>query len=477
MDSYSPEWHSESEFYYPDEVDENVNTENTDKHEQVNEKSDKQQQFLAEVHDFIEEQRPENTEKKTLYDINVWKRYLTSAGEERNIEDIPAKDLNLHMSRFFMEIKKKDGDQYEPTTLTSFHRSLQRYLNDHGSTVNILKDQQFSLSREALSSRKRQLLRDFGKGNRPQAARPLTNAEEDLMFERGEFGDQDPEVLQRPVWWLLSLHFGFRARDESRKLKWGNVKLQSNGETGNEELVWTAERGSKCRNGEGPGRPFCPTAQASNNARCPIFFYKAFRSHRPTEMNNPESPFYLAIKHKRKPSDTVWYMNAPLGKNSIGKFLKMAAKRTGLQGNVTNHAVRKTSIGRLLDADVPANYVAQLSGHKNLKSLDSYKSASLLHQRKMSLVLSRSKHMEHTTSTTTSNELAVSTASASTTKPNSSVYPPDTPGAASAKGLFSGATIGKIEGCSFAFNLADDSNKDRKPRKRRIIVSDDSDSD
>ena len=64
MESNSPEWHSESEFYYPDETDENVNTGNTDKEEQVKEKTDKQQQFLAEVHDFIEEQKPENTKKK-----------------------------------------------------------------------------------------------------------------------------------------------------------------------------------------------------------------------------------------------------------------------------------------------------------------------------------------------------------------------------------------------------------------------------
>ena len=120
----------------------------------------------------------------------------------------------------------------------------------------------------------------------------MTDAEEDYMFEPGEFGDQDPEVLQRTVWWLLSLHFGIRARDESRKLSWGDVKLQINCETGNKKLVWNAERGSKCLNGEGPGRPFC-LAQASNNARCPVFFYKAFGSHRPTEMTNPESPFYL----------------------------------------------------------------------------------------------------------------------------------------------------------------------------------------
>lgn len=170
---------------------------------------------------------------------------------------------------------------------------------------------------------------------------------------------------------------------------------------------------SQC--GEGPGRPFCHTTPASNNTRCPVFFCKAFRGHCPTEMNKPESSFYLAIKYKRKrkTDDPVWYANAPLGKNSLGKFLKMAEKRTGFQGNVTNHAVRKTSIGCLLDADVPSNYVAQLSGHKKLKSLDSYKSASLNHQRKMSLVLSRSEHVQHNTSTTTREEIEASTASAS----------------------------------------------------------------
>ena len=227
---------------------------------------------------------------------------------------------------------------------------------------------------------------------------------------------------------------------------------------------------SQC--GEGPGRPFCPTTPASNNTRCPVFFCKAFRSHRLTEMNKPESPFYLAIKYKRKADDPVWYANA-----SLGKFLKMAAKRTGLQGNVTNHAVRKTSIGCLLDADVPSNYVAQLSGQKNLKSLDSYTSASLNHQRKISLVLSRSEHVQHNTSTTTREEIEASTASASKTKPNALLNSPVTPETASAKGLFSGATIGKIEGCSSTFSVVDGANKEKPPRKRHIIISDNSDSD
>ena len=89
---------------------------------------------------------------------------------------------------------------------------------------------------------KKAVITRFRPGNTPQAARLLTDAEEDLMFKRGEFGNKHLEVLQRTVRWLLSPHFEFQAPDESRKLNWGEVKLQINGEIGNEELVCTADR-------------------------------------------------------------------------------------------------------------------------------------------------------------------------------------------------------------------------------------------
>jgi len=47
-------------------------------------------------------------------------------------------------------------------------------------------------------------------------------------------------------------------------------------------------------------------------------------------------------------------------------------------------------------------------------------------------------------------------------------------------GVFSGACIGKIEGCSFTFNIhreKEESPKPAKSKNRRIIINDDSDSD
>ena len=346
--------------------------------------------------------------------------------------------------------------------MTCLQRSIQRYLNTHGSQANLIQGDEFKLSREVLSAKRKQLVVERGKGNRPQASREVTAVEEDKLFAEGEFGEHNPVALQRTVWWLLALHFGFRARDESRRLQWGDVSLETDPDTGNEMLVWKAERGSKTRQGQDKAsghRAFYPTAQATDNERCPVKYYKLFRSHRPIEMNQPEAPFYLAVKHQRKATDAVWYKKSPLGKNEIGKLLTKAAQNAGLQGRVTNHSVRKTCISRLLDSDVPENYVAQLSGHRNLKSLDSYKSASIQHQRRMSLALSRS-------STTTSELQAVGNTQATTTVESTSMTTTKEAGSA----IFQGANF---QNCSFNIQIT---NHDQPPlRKRRAILSDDED--
>ena len=94
------------------------------------------------------------------------------------------------------------------------------------------------------------LFTSTAKGKKPQAAQAID--EDEALFEAGEFGDSNPVALQRTVWWFLSLHFGFRARDESRKLRWGDVQLQQQND-GQEVLVWLAERGTKTRHGQERG--------------------------------------------------------------------------------------------------------------------------------------------------------------------------------------------------------------------------------
>ena len=158
-------------------------------------------------------------------------------------------------------------------------------------------------------------------------------------------------------------------------------------------------------------------------------------------MLDPNAPFYLVINHRRKPSDKVWY----LGKNEIGKFLKDAFASAKLdetnKKKVSNHYVRKTSVGRLLEADVQPNFVAQLSGHKNSKSLDSYHSASLKRQQEMSTVPNRGPD---TSAQLEENQVSASTTTQQNVFKVQQIQP---------QAIFAGARIDKFEGCTFNINV------------------------
>ena len=104
---------------------------------------------------------------------------------------------------------------------------------------------------------------------------------------------------------------------------------------------------------------------------------------------------------------------------------------------VSNHSVRKTSVGRLLEADVQPNFVAQLSDRTNLKSVDSYHSASLKRQREMSTVLNRGPD---TSAQFKENQVSASTTTQQNVFTVQQIQPQE---------IFAGAHIDKFEGCTF----------------------------
>ena len=88
------------------------------------------------------------------------------------------------------------------------------------------------------------------------------------MCLRVTYPPLDHAGLQRALWWMVSKHFGFRGRDESRKLKWGDIKLAQDPETKNEVLIWVTNRGTKTESGEkeiASVRTFNPHIQATGD--------------------------------------------------------------------------------------------------------------------------------------------------------------------------------------------------------------------
>ena len=241
------------------------------------------------IQEFITGNKSKETKYKDKSSINRLHKFMKSMEppDARSVLKLCAKELDTVLCHFFINAKKVDelsikklGKLYQPDTLSSFRNAWQRYLSDNGSKFKIKTDKEFERSRKVLASRRKQLTLQ-GLGNKPNTTRPLTDVEVDYLFETNYFGNTSPISLQRAVWWKITTNFGYRGRDESRKLCYGDIKLCSVAD-GTEFLEWDVERGSKPRSGEMSGahqRSFNPRAHSiENKQQCPVVPYPVVNS-------------------------------------------------------------------------------------------------------------------------------------------------------------------------------------------------------
>ena len=62
-----------------------------------------------------------------------------------------------------------------------------------------------------------------------------------------------------------------------------------------------------------------------------------------------------------------------MGVNKLNSLMKTMAERTGLDNShLTNHSARKRMFQAFNYKDIPPGHIMQLSGHKNVQSINNY---------------------------------------------------------------------------------------------------------
>ena len=110
------------------------------------------------------------------------------------------------------------------------------------------------------------------------------------------------------------------------------------------------------RTGAGAGESlhaFNPRMYAIGTERCPVSIFKNYIQKRPQQACKPDSPLYLSVANSVTNDSATWYKNQPVGKVTLGKFMKNMAERAGLEGYKTNHSIR-----RLVEKNVNPLHVA-----------------------------------------------------------------------------------------------------------------------
>lgn len=332
----------------------------------------------------VDDTKSRQTQLKSDFWIGKLKAESLSLGFGSNLLNLSARELNAVLSSYAISMTRNDGGDYEVSSVHNMFSLVTRYFKDNNYPFDIDLDAAFKGSREAKAAKVKKL-KQKGMGNRPNRSESLTFDEEDALWEKGELGYSNPTAVLRTIWFYMTMMFGLRGRHEARQMMWGDVSLHSD-ESGRQYLKFQ-ERLTKTRNGECNGRAFVPKAFGSmdgDSDRCPVKAYKEYAKRRPHTACGEKSPFFLAINHQRKEDSHAWFANAPLGINKLGSLLSTGCQSAGISGKKTNHSARKTAIQRTLDAGCPPAYVAQMSGHSSVVSLQSYTDATIDVQRAMS---------------------------------------------------------------------------------------------
>ena len=127
---------------------------------------------------------------------------------------VSPQQLQHYLSCFVLEARKKDGTEYHPDTLYHIVCDVIQFLRENGQPeVEFFKVHIYDDFRSTLDSRMKRL-KQAGMGSCKCQAEPLTEEEEEVLWEKGILGDHSPKALLNSLFLFNGVCFVLRSAEE-----------------------------------------------------------------------------------------------------------------------------------------------------------------------------------------------------------------------------------------------------------------------
>ena len=174
----------------------------------------------------VESVIPRKTRAQTDWCVGLWRDWSRHCADVAGCQyEVPpvlttmnSDELCEWLSKFVVEIRRKDGKPYTGDTLCNVLSGIQRYLRLHDCNVDLFQDKEFSFLRRVLDSEMKCLKRR-GIGINRKKAETISENEEDILWREGLLGDSTPSVLLDTMVWMCGLYFALRSGAEHRGLR------------------------------------------------------------------------------------------------------------------------------------------------------------------------------------------------------------------------------------------------------------------
>lgn len=312
----------------------------------------------------------------------VWLEWCQCRNISESILDIEERQINELMAQFVQEVRRKDGKEYPPGSITSIVSAVQRFLRENGRPAVSFYDEKndiYDLLRKSMDAKLKELTRK-GIGCYKKHAQPVTQAMEQELWEKKIFGTETAQALTNVVFWYSSKMYGLRAADEHRQLDVSQFSIGSN-----ENGKYLRFMGRNCKNWQGGlhQRKIEPKdlkiyAKPELEERCAVSIFEMYLNLIP-----PEGPFY----RRPLPGSPAKYSIQVIGVNKLSIIVKTFCGKAGFEGYYTNHSGKVTCATELFNNNIDEQLIMKQTGHRSQDAVRKYKRPSAQHEKQVSDIL------------------------------------------------------------------------------------------
>ena len=136
-----------------------------------------------------------NMKKSTEQWKNIFVKWATERGKEKNLEACECVDLVKTLSQFYAEVREESGEDFETDSLRVMQAALERHLKSKLYPKSVIKNRVFLSSSKVLEGKARKLREEGPRGKRPNRSKSLTTEEEEPFGKVVSLAVEIPEHL------------------------------------------------------------------------------------------------------------------------------------------------------------------------------------------------------------------------------------------------------------------------------------------
>ena len=293
-------------------------------------------------------------------------------GSARKILRLAQKDFSSPVKKLYVEVRKKDGSFYQRTSVRGLRAGIHRYIREppfSRTDLSLFRDNSaFDEANDVLDAHLR-VLKKQGELKATDHFPPISQPDLEKIgeFLRSSITEpMDPTDLTLAGWFVLTFHLGLRGREMQLDLRKQDLAISTDGE-GKQYAHLSTSFSQKNHSGDLSSlSDDVSTGRVQDEIQVEIV-------KRLISLGHPKVDrlFQRANVHRKK-QDDPYFVAAPLGKDSIGKFMSKISEKANLSRRYTNHSVRASCLTVLQSENVGDRHIASVTMHRNISSLVSY---------------------------------------------------------------------------------------------------------